>query len=255
MVAAAKKRSPADVDPTIYPEADGMGEGLLQRLICELLRPLLARFLAERDAARGRHEDWTVGADQFIYWQKHNSAARVAPDVFVLRGVPPSPAIRSWKVWETGIAPLFCLEIVSDDADKDYDDAPAIYAKLGVTELVIFDPRAREARGLRERARFQVYRRVGARGLVSVDFTNDDRVRSKTLGCWLRVVGDGDDQRVRVALGPRGDELVPTDAERADAERTAKDAERAAKEAERAARLVAEAEVLRLRAELAKRGR
>jgi Uma2 family endonuclease len=251
MVAVAKKRSHAvalGVDPTIYPEADGMGEGQLQRLICELLRPLLARFLTERAAARGRREAWNVGSDQFIYWQKHNSSARIAPDIYVLRGVPQSRVIRSWKVWETGIAPLFCLEVVSHDAEKDYVDAPSLYANLGVNDLVIFDPEARERRG---RARFQVYRRVGSRGLVSVEVTNEDRVRSRTLGCWLRAVGHGDEQRIRVALGARGEDLLPTDAERA--ERA--DEERAEKERERAARLAAEAEVARLRAELAKRGR
>jgi len=51
MVAAARK-----LDTTIYPETDESGEGELQKLINELLRPLLARFLAElaRAAKRSR---------------------------------------------------------------------------------------------------------------------------------------------------------------------------------------------------------
>ena len=247
MVAAARKRS-AEVDTTIYPESDDLGEGELQRLICELLRPLLARFLA----ARG--ETWHVGADQFIYWQPRNSSARIAPDIYALRGVPQAQVIRSWKVWETGIAPAFALEIVSHDAEKDYEDAPSKYATLGVEELAIFDPEAGARLG---RARWQVYRRIrgrssradstGARalsrapGFASVEVTNGDRVRSKALGCWLVAVSEGDGQRVRIGTGPRGDVLVPTDEEQV--------------AIERAARIAAEAEVGRLRAELAKRKR
>lgn len=58
MTAVAKKSRHA----VSYPETDRMGEGLLQRLIMELLRPMLARFLAESGKVA------CVGADQFIYY-------------------------------------------------------------------------------------------------------------------------------------------------------------------------------------------
>src|SRR5262245_26723154 len=86
-------------------------------------------------------------------------------------------------------------------------------------------------------------RRLKRRGLVLVEATNIDHVRVKALGCWWRAVGDGDATRRRVALDPRGEELLPTDAERAEAE-----AERA--RAERVARQRAEAELARLRKRL-----
>ena len=47
-----------------YPESDDMGEHEIQRLIAELLRPLMDRFLVEK--RRPAH----VGADQFIYWKR-----------------------------------------------------------------------------------------------------------------------------------------------------------------------------------------
>jgi hypothetical protein len=60
--------------------------------------------------------------------------------------------------------------------------------------------------------------------------------------------------RLRLALGPHGDELFPTESEAAIAdaarERLEKEHERAEKERERAGRLSAEAEIARLRAEL-----
>ena len=72
-----------------YPESDDMGEHEIHRLIAELLRPLMDRFLVEK--RRPAH----VGADQFIYWEEGNPTRRLAPDVYVLPGVDRSIAIRS----------------------------------------------------------------------------------------------------------------------------------------------------------------
>src|SRR5215471_5656782 len=95
-------------DETLYPETDDMGEGELQRLISELLRPMLARFLAERGVVAH------VGADQFLYAVKGDATRRAAPDIYVLPGIPQERIAPSWKLWEVG-PPSFCLEIVSRD--------------------------------------------------------------------------------------------------------------------------------------------
>ncbi|MBX3208295.1 MAG: Uma2 family endonuclease [Labilithrix sp.] len=266
MRAATKRRG------VIYPVSDDRGEHELQRLIAELLRPMLARFLAERGVFAH------AGADQFIYWAQGNPSKRVAPDIYVLPGVDQDIAIRSWKTWETNIVPSFVLELASDDIDKDYEDSPVLYDTLGIDELVIFDPHARPGSRSR-RVRWQVYRRIRGRGFVRVAVSQSDRVRSKVLRAWLRAVGDGDAMRVRLGIGPDGDELYPTEAEaeraarereraeeRAAAEqeraaadrmraeeRAAAQRERAATEQERARRVAAEAEVERLRALLAKK--
>jgi len=87
--------------------------------------------------------------------------------------------------------------------------------------------------------RWQVFRRIGKRGLVRVEATNHDRVRSKVLGCWFRSVGAERELRVRIASGAQGDDLVPT----------AEEFERAAKEQERADKEQARAETERERAE------
>ena len=228
------------VEATFDPFENDMGEGSLQRFISEMLRPLIERLLRERGMPT------FVGADQYVGWHPHDPKKVVAPDVYVLPGVTPGEEFDFWKVWQTDIVPSFALEIVSKRKPKDYVDAPARYADLGVEELVVFDPRPR-----RNGSRWQVYRKVAGRGLVKVETTNDDRVRSAVLGCWLRAVGIGKHLRVRLALDPRGEELLPTaeEAERANAE-----AERARADAERGARERAEAEIARLRAELAQRG-
>ena len=204
-----------------------MGEGLLQRLIMELLRPLLARFLADAGKVA------SVGADQFIYYKKGDPHARIAPDVYVLPGVPPSRRIRSWKIWEEGFPPSFCFEVVSEDVRHDYEEKPILYRETGTRELVIFDP---DSAGHPDRYRWQVYRQVKGRGLVRVEVAQGDRVRSKELGLWLRQIGEGDAARVRPASGKDGELLMPTPEEREQAQREAKEREREAKEREREAK-------------------
>ena len=213
----------------LYPESDDVGEHEIQRLIAELLRPLIDRFLVER--RRPAH----VGADQFIYWKEGNPTRRLAPDVYVLPGVDRTAVIPSWKTWQTGIVPSFALEIAGNDIEKDYEHGPAEYADLGVSELVVFDPHATPTS--KTRLRWQVFRLVGKRGLVRVDVSQGDRVKSKVLKAWLRAVDTESGARIRIAEGENGETLFPTEAE---AERRAKEAAEAAKEA-------AEAEVARLR--------
>jgi hypothetical protein len=205
MPASTARRKTAD--PTVYPEEERVGESMLQRWIVELLRPLLEWWLNVR---RGRKA--FVGADQFIYWRQHDAHARVAPDVYVLPGVAPQTPVRTWKIWIDRVVPSFALEIVSEDWEKDYYEAPLRYDELGAGELVIFDPFfERRAEGVR----WQIYRRVGKRGLVRVEATNAERVRSRALGCWLREVGEGESLRLRLAEGPHGEQLVPTETEAA----------------------------------------
>ena len=101
--------------------------------------------------------------------------------------------------------------------------------------------------------RWQVFRRTD-RGFLREAATNAERVYSESLGCWLRALGKGNATRVRLATGPRGEHLFPTDAEaRAAAEarqrqlETEQRALHAALASEQEARAALEAELARLR--------
>lgn len=217
-----------EIDRVVYPVSDDMGEHELQTLMREMLRPMLARFLASRGV------DAHAGSDQFIYWEKGNPAACVAPDVYVLPGVSQRRVISTWKTWlERGVVPSLAIEIVTGDVEKDYEDAPARYAALGVKEVVIYDTRLEPGPRRIRRWRFQVYRRSASR-LTRVIATDDDRVRLRSIGAWLRVLGEGVDRRLRLATGVKGEALVPT----SDEDARAADA-RAAAERARADRLEA----------------
>lgn len=227
-------------DPTVYPAEDHTGETEWHRVVCLLLWEVARRWMASRDP--GAH----VGSNQFIYWAQYEPTRSVAPDLYVLPRAKPGPeGFDVIKTWEHG-APTLAVEIVSIDWRKDYRDGPGRYDELGVRELVIFDAKAPRAKHP-ERFRWQVFRRVARRGLVRVEATNTDRVRSKVLSAWLREVGKGGAVRVRVATGATGEDLVPTREE-------AHDEAARARDEERARRLAAEAEIARLRAVLARRG-
>jgi Uma2 family endonuclease len=212
-------------DPTFYPTEEKVGQDTLQMLILELLRPLTERWYQLRG------KPTFVGEDQFIYYKRFHPEKVVAPDLYVLPGVKPGRRIKSWKAWKTGIVPSFALEVVSaDDTEKDYVEVIDRYAELGVDELIVFDPDHERSD---DRVRWQRYRKLKTRGFVQVESSNGDRLRSRVLGCFVRMVGSGDDARLRLATGPAGDDLVPTEAE---AERAAKEQALAAKEQALAAR-------------------
>jgi Uma2 family endonuclease len=103
------------------------------------LRTLLYEFLALAFADRA-----TIGSDQFMYWDPTDPKACLAPDAFVRLGEP-DHLFRSWKVWERG-APQLAIEVISDsdERDSDWDAKLQRYRRLGVQELIRFDPEASE---------------------------------------------------------------------------------------------------------------
>ena len=194
-----------------------MGEHETQRYIAELLRALVIYLFAQR--GRVAH----VGANQFFYFVQGDPRKTRAPDVYVIEGLPQHhPDQGVWKTWE-GHRPAFALEVVSSKWRKDYDEVPPDYEAMETQELILFDPGA-TARS-RKRVRWQVFRRVRGK-LRRVVTSQADRIESRQLGCFVRLVSEHGNPRLRLALGRRGDTLIPTEAE-AEAERAEAEAERA----------------------------
>ena len=99
------------------------------------LRTLLYLFLQHTFA-----EVAAIGCDQFVYWDPTDPRACLAPDAFVRFGQR-DEAFRSWKVWERG-APHVALEILGepDSPQPSWAEKLEKYRRLGVSELVCFDP-------------------------------------------------------------------------------------------------------------------
>ena len=124
-------------DPTIeYPSSDGepMAEYDWQYI------PLTDTVSTLRVHYRDRSDVYIAG-DMLIYYRINRNDVRVAPDVFAVFGATGNHPRDSWLVWREGRAPDFVMEIASSRTwQRDATEKRRIYADMGVTEYVRFDP-------------------------------------------------------------------------------------------------------------------
>lgn len=205
--------------PIVFPESAEVPETQLHLELRTLLYQLLQDTLGEQA---------TVGSDQFVYYDAEDPSACVAPDVYVAL-TPARDKIRSWKVWERG-APQVAVEIISDSDARElpWEDKLSRYRRLGVRELVRFDP-AQPEQPLR------LWDRVD--GTLREREVRDLTASSLVLNLdWVVAQAEGMPTALRVATD---NTLVLT--------------AREARAAERQARAAAEARVQELEAELRRR--
>ena len=84
--------------------------------------------------------DVAVEGNRLLYYVEGDPRSRVAPDVFVVFGVPKRRR-RIYLLWEEGKAPDFVLEVTSRSTrwiDRGFKRD--LYARLGVREYWLFDP-------------------------------------------------------------------------------------------------------------------
>jgi Uma2 family endonuclease len=178
---------------TIYPENDGkpMAETDVHRnLLANLVFTLENHFQAQPDVY--------ISGNLLVYYVEGNPAKCLAPDVFVVRGVPKGQR-RIYKLWEEGVAPQIVIELTSRKTWKeDLQTKWELYRDLGVQEYFIFDP---EYDYLDEAL-------VGYR-LENGKYTDldikDGRVKSDVLG--LELVDTGETLRL---LNPDSNQFLPT---------------------------------------------
>ena len=118
-----------------YPESDGkpMAETDVHRKQMVALEFALQNFFRD-------HPQIYVASNLLIYYVEGDYTQSVAPDVFVVKGVPKGNR-RTFKLWEEGRAPTVVIELTSDSTRKeDMGNKRLVYADLGVQEYFIFDP-------------------------------------------------------------------------------------------------------------------
>ena len=129
---ASSVLAPAAVD---YPSSDGtpVAESDFQ------LTPIAYARDALRDYFRDR-PDVYVAANLFIYYEEGNREAAVAPDVFVVLGVPNHDR-HTYRLWEEHKVPHFVLEVTSRRTwREDQGRKRELYRSLGVSEYWQYDP-------------------------------------------------------------------------------------------------------------------
>jgi Uma2 family endonuclease len=123
------------VDEDYYPETDGapMAETDYQR------GPLIYAVNA-LDFHFADDPQVYVSGDLLIYYEQGNNEVSVAPDVFVVFGVPKRQR-PTYKVWEEGKGPDVVIEITSRSTRRrDEYEKPSIYYRMGVQEYFQYDP-------------------------------------------------------------------------------------------------------------------
>jgi Uma2 family endonuclease len=213
--------------PVRFPESEVVPESKRHLEQRTTLYQILKLAFAERAA---------IGCDQFVYWDPTSPSECLAPDAFVRLGVR-DDYFRSWKVWERG-APEVAVEIISesDERDRDWDAKLAKYRRLGVQELVRFDPEC-------EPASLRIWDAVDG-DLLERDLATGVGVSRCLPGAWVIVPDLERGALLRLSRDPEGRSLYPTPVEE----------EAAARAREASARATAESRVRELEAQLRRRG-
>ena len=123
------------VTQTEYPSADGkpVAESDYQLTPLTYARDGLRHYFRRRP-------DVYVAGNLLIYYERDNVKASVAPDVFVVKGVPNHDRF-SYLLWEEGKAPDFVLEITSRSTQQeDQGHKRTLYRRLRVAEYWQYDP-------------------------------------------------------------------------------------------------------------------
>jgi len=129
---------PPLADALDYPTRDGkpMAETDLHRILMLALIERLRAYFANEPLVY-------VSGNLLVFYQRGNRRKHVAPDVFVVRGVP-KHLRDNYLIWQEGKAPEFVIELTSKTTRKeDTEKKSALYRDvLKVKEYFLFDPRA-----------------------------------------------------------------------------------------------------------------
>ena len=126
-------------DAVLYPCSDGqpMAETEIHGA-CMMYVTSALRLWFEKHGRADVH----VGSNSFLYYERDNPRAVVAPDVYVVVGA--RAYLRdTYLLWNEPKGPDFVLEVTSASTRRaDERRKRDVYASLGVSEYFLYDPRA-----------------------------------------------------------------------------------------------------------------
>jgi len=175
-----------------YPTSDGqpMAETTLHRKVMnDLIEGLERRYADVPDV-------W-VGGNLFLCYERGNPAAIVAPDVLLAKGVAKWDR-PNYLLWEETV-PSLVVEVTSRKTRReDQGKKKSLYERLGIEELVLFDPY-----GEYLRPRLQGYGLVRGR-YESIPMEEDGSLLSRTTS--LRFEPEG--ERLRLVDAVTGELIL-----------------------------------------------
>lgn len=184
-----------------YPESDGEPMAETEVHLFETIYAIEALRQRFTEA-----DDVYVGGNLFLYYQKGIPSAVVAPDTFVVQGVPKRPPRRKYVLWEEKKAPCFVLELTSDSTrGVDVGKKKELYERLGIQEYFLFDPL-----GDYLKPRLQGYRLV-KRQYQPLQPGPDGSLASESLGLTFRP----EEEHLRLVNTQTGEPLLRREEETA----------------------------------------
>ena len=139
-----------------------------------------------------------VGGDLLLLYEEGNPWKHVAPDVFVVRGVPKLPPRDNYMMWEEGRGPDLVIEVTSKTTrENDETKKQVLYRDIiRIPEYFLFDPTEDYLRpslqGFRlRRGEYRPIRRAAGRlpsevlGLHLERSGTSLRLFDPTIGRWL----------------------------------------------------------------------
>lgn len=172
---------PEEVD---YPESDGKPMAETEVHWDEMV--YLAGALKERFREQA---DVYVGSDMCFYYVQGDPKKYVAPDVFVVHGIPKLPKgqkRRIYKLWEEGHPPSLVIEVTSASTkDEDLLKKRPLYERIGVEEYFLHDPL-----GEYLDPKLQGFRLIAGR-YQPMRPQRDGSLLSRTTGVLLKPEGQG----------------------------------------------------------------
>ena len=136
-----REKAQADAEGLVLIDSDGIPmDSYWHRACMNLLIEQVEYHLRDRS-------DYFVGGNMFVYYsvtQARNLDFR-GPDFFYVSNTPREPMRRHWVVWEEGRTPDVVIELASESTRaEDYGTKFAIYRdRLQVGNYFIYDPETR----------------------------------------------------------------------------------------------------------------
>ena len=174
----------------VFPKANGKTTVYIEGYPCEDDEPMSATgFHGEQIS--GIYEQFKryfainaqiyIGIDSFIYYHEGDITKCVAPDIYIVFGVAKYPLRRSFYTWAEGTAPVAVFEFLSDaTARQDRNEKVGVYLNdIGVQEYFIHQPE------LKKPAEFRGWRQDPSGGIVEMEPDAEGGLFSEALNLYF----------------------------------------------------------------------
>jgi Uma2 family endonuclease len=216
-----------------------------------LHRKVMASMIGGLERRYAETADVWVGGNLLLYYLEGRPDKSVSPDVMLARGVQSKHDRDTWLLWEEKVPPTLVFEITSRSTRReDTGRKKDLYERLGVTELVLFDPY-----GEYLKPRLQGHRLDRGR-YRPIPLNPDGSLPLQTTGLMVRIEGE----KLRLVDPATGEKLLweeELEAARRESEAARRESDAARRESDAARResdaARREADAARLKAEAARR--